>query len=77
MQVFSFGYYLPRVSVVICAKFGEDPMTDPLFVDIEACNVCQDRTYPVHDQTSPDRHYISNFSGLSCTQQCQLIIDLS
>jgi hypothetical protein len=30
MQVFSFGYYLPRVLVVICVMFGEDPTTDPL-----------------------------------------------
>jgi hypothetical protein len=29
MQVLSFGYYLPRMVVVICAKFGEDPTTDP------------------------------------------------
>jgi hypothetical protein len=29
MQVLSFGYYLPRMLVVVCAKFGEDPTTDP------------------------------------------------
>jgi hypothetical protein len=29
MQVFSFGYYLPMVLVVICVMFGEDPTTDP------------------------------------------------
>jgi hypothetical protein len=29
MQVPSFGYYLPRMLVVICAMFGEDPMMDP------------------------------------------------
>jgi hypothetical protein len=44
MQVLSFGHYLPRVLVVIRAKFGEIPMTDLWFLAILACKVCQDRT---------------------------------
>jgi hypothetical protein len=40
MQVFSFGYYRPKVLVVVCAKFGEDPMMDPWFAGIVACKVC-------------------------------------
>jgi hypothetical protein len=29
MQVLSFEYNVPRVLVVLCAKFGEIPTTDP------------------------------------------------
>jgi hypothetical protein len=28
MQLLSFGYDVPRVLVVVCAKFGEIPMMD-------------------------------------------------
>jgi hypothetical protein len=29
MQLLSFEYDVPKVLVVICAKFGKDPMMDP------------------------------------------------
>jgi hypothetical protein len=45
MQVPSFKYVVPRVLVVICAKFGKFPRTDPWVINHFACKVAQDRTY--------------------------------
>jgi hypothetical protein len=55
MQVSSLGYNFPRVLVVICTKFGEDSMIDPRYIDIVACNISQDQTYPVLGRTCLDR----------------------
>jgi hypothetical protein len=51
MQVPSFKYVVPRVLVVICAKFGKFPRIDPCVLDSFACKVAQDQTYLVSDQT--------------------------
>jgi hypothetical protein len=46
MQVPIFEYNVPRILVVLCAKFGEIPTIDPGFLDIFACKGRQDRTCP-------------------------------
>jgi hypothetical protein len=49
MQVHIFEYNVPNILVVLCAKFGEIPTTDPCFLDIFACMGHQNWTYPVPD----------------------------